>query len=1120
MGKKIAAIFLISLFVVIAFYPVPSDTAIPEKQVKRDRNVISPDLAKAIASLGPDESLRVIVVIEGYVGMSEVELGQRRDSVTVSLAQLGAKAVQTYKRMNFIASMLSAEGIRALAEQDWVATIKLDKKRWVPPVPDKKLIEESLKSRITPMMPWVPPHIGATEAWASGIDGSGVTVAVIDTGVNFVHPDLAGVESGFEVDFTGEGYFDGHGHGTFCASEIASQGIVDYTFGGKILGVAYGANVMGVKVLTTEGWGWDSWIIAGIEWAWLHGADIISMSLGGLEIPNDGYDPISLALVWAYQSGVLSVVAAGNDGPGHGTLGSPGSSPYALTVGASTLFQSLPALFAYWPVMGRYGDLVDVENDQMIDFTSRGPVAFPNVPKPDISAPGAWVVGIYYPSPPPWPVEEAWDIWSGTSMSTPIVAGTAALVLQALRNRYADPMYRDPSQLKSLLKSTSTDLGYHVLMQGSGRVRAGLAVRVALGTAPGMYIMPASQAFWPITGGDVQTFTITNFGSPTSISNVKISSVMYKDGKMLFQRGGVVDGAPIWDPVGGKYQWDFWYSFSVPSKTPAIRAELMVSKESAAAMPQGYVRIALYNPSDELVNYNLAGTYNLGGRTAIGAASPGYLQEGRWTLRVHWYEDSAFTPAGRIPFQVQVLQIVRATVSGLKITPTSISSIPPGGSASFTVKATAFKENIRGAIVVSANGISPTTIPIAINPVIKGETGASALKVSTRFAVDGWPSEGDWQYYYFLVSDTKYVPNLIASVEWSDLRTDVDVYLAYCPLSGWGEGLIGAIHEARIVSMGGEGVGTMTGGKKDFAYVADPYTTGKLPEIHGLWMLILHTFSASNTDFKGDPLKVTIDRGSSKIAPSPTNIALKLSPGSSKTVTVKIKNLDVVPASYYVEADQNTMLTLYDSQTYEGTLDTGGLYGSNELFAETLPTWPWDQAIEAVLVWEDATLQAYDYGGTQQWEATVPLGEFNMSLAVYDPDGNTVSFVQDEDGSASIGITPVMLSPVRGAWSYWPYYILISTKSDIGTGDETNVYRWIVPVSLTINWYTTLSPWDWFSPISGWVDPVAPGGTASFTVRAAVPPGTPSGTYSGYIVIWDRERNFLLAKIPVTITVS
>jgi len=1119
MAKKIAAILLISLFIAIAFYPVPSETAIPGKQIKRGKNIISPDLAKALAASGPDESLRVIIVIEGHVGMREVELRQRRDSVMVRTTQLGAKIVQTYKRMNFIASTMSSEGIRALASEESVAAIRLDKKRWIPPVPDKKLIEESLKSRITPMMPWVPPHIGATEAWASGIDGSDVTVAVIDTGVNFDHPDLAGTDSGYEVDFTGEGYFDGHGHGTFVASEIASQGIVDYTFGGKIKGVAHGAEVMGIKVLTSEGWGWDSWIIAGIEHAWLNGADIISMSLGGLEIPNDGYDPLSLAFIWVYQDGVLPVVAAGNDGPGIGTMASPGSSPYALTVGASTLFQSLPAVFAYWPVTDRYGDLVDVENDQMIDFSSRGSVAFPNIPKPDISAPGAWVVGIYYPSPPPWPPEEAWDIWAGTSMSTPIVAGTAALVLQALRNRYGMSDYRNPSQLRALLKGTSTDLGYNALKQGSGRVRAGQAVRVALGTSPGIYPMPSSAAFWPLNGGDTQTFTLTSFGSPTSISNIKISSVMPKLGKVLFETSGIVDGAPVYDPVSGYYEWDFWYRFSVPSKTPAITAELMVSKEWAGAIPQGYMRIALYNPEGELVNYNLAGTYNLGGRTAIVAASPGYIQEGSWTLRVHWYQNSAFNPAGRIPFQVQVVQILRASIPGLKITPASISSIPPGGSAIFSVKVSSFKEGIGGAIVVSADGISPVIIPVSINPVIAGEVGTTTLKVDAKFPVDSFFSEGDWHYYYFLVSDTKYVPNLMTSVGWTDLRTDVDVYLAYVPMSGWAEGLYSSIHDARLVAIGGEGFGTMTGGKKDFAYVADPYTTGKLPEIHGLWMLILHTFSVSNINFKGDPLTVTIDRGGGKIAPSPVKIDLKLSRGSSKTVTVKIKNLDVVPASYWVEADQNTALSLYDSQTYEGTLDTGGLYGFNGIWAQTLPTWPWDQALEAVLSWEDATVQTYDYEGVQQEEVTVPVGEFNMSLAMYDPDGNTVSFVQDDDGSASMGITPVMLSPVRGAWTAWTYWMLVSVKSNVGTGDQTYAYRWIIPLTLTVNWYTTLSPWGWFTPISRWIDPVAPGGTASFTMTITVPSDTPSGRYSGYIVVWDRERNFLLGKIPVTITV-
>ncbi len=184
------------------------------------------------------------------------------------------------------------------------------------------------------------PLIRADRVWAEqGISGQGIVVAVIDTGIDYTHPDLGGclgagckVIRGYDFVNHDPNPFDDHGHGTHVAGIVAANG--------TLKGVAPGAKLMAVKVLDQYGMGSFSNVIAGIEWAvdpdgnpgTDDGAQVINLSLGG---PGDPDDPVSQAVDNAVAAGVVVVVAAGNSGPGYETLGSPGVARNALTVGAS-----------------------------------------------------------------------------------------------------------------------------------------------------------------------------------------------------------------------------------------------------------------------------------------------------------------------------------------------------------------------------------------------------------------------------------------------------------------------------------------------------------------------------------------------------------------------------------------------------------------------------------------------------------------------------------------------------------------------------------------------------------------------------------------------------------------
>ncbi len=158
------------------------------------------------------------------------------------------------------------------------------------------------------------PLIGAPEAWAAGYDGKGVKVAVLDTGIDVNHPDLQGQIDGTVSFVPGEEVTDVNGHGTHVASTIVGTGAAS---GGDFKGVAPGADLIVGKVLGgVDGFGQDSWVMAGMQWAAESGADVVNMSLGDT-VPSDGSDPMSQTVdALSAQYGTLFVIAAGNAGPG------------------------------------------------------------------------------------------------------------------------------------------------------------------------------------------------------------------------------------------------------------------------------------------------------------------------------------------------------------------------------------------------------------------------------------------------------------------------------------------------------------------------------------------------------------------------------------------------------------------------------------------------------------------------------------------------------------------------------------------------------------------------------------------------------------------------------------
>ncbi|MBI4056951.1 MAG: S8 family peptidase [Elusimicrobia bacterium] len=261
--------------------------------------------------------------------------------------------------------------------------------------------------------PWGIKRVNAQAAW-SKTRGSGVKVAVIDTGIDASHPDLAGrVAGGYDAISSG-GWKDGHGHGTHVSGIIAAQ--LDGT---GVVGVAPDVKLYSVRVLDKEGRGGIVGIIKGILWCAKNHMDVANMSLGS---PMSLF-PIHWAVTHARKKGVTIVAAAGNSG---GAVGYPGGYKEAIAVSASDITDNIAA------------------------FSSRGPQV-------DFIAPGVKVLSTI--------PEGGYAAWSGTSMATPHVTGLAVLAVSLGAS--------NPDRVRAALQAAAKPVpGLSVNEQGAGIIDA------------------------------------------------------------------------------------------------------------------------------------------------------------------------------------------------------------------------------------------------------------------------------------------------------------------------------------------------------------------------------------------------------------------------------------------------------------------------------------------------------------------------------------------------------------------------------------------------------------------------------------------------------------------------
>jgi len=339
-----------------------------------------------------------------------------------------------------------------------------------------------------------------------GYTGAGIGVAVLDSGVTAWHDDLTNLTSsvypygnqrvaGF-VDFVNGQLapYDDNGHGTHVAGIIAGNG---YDSNGQKAGVAPDASIVSLKVLDAHGNGTIGDIIAALDWVVAnrvaYNIRVVNLSVGASIKESYWTDPLTLAAKRVVDAGVVVVAAAGNVGKNaageeqYGGITAPGNAPWVLTVGASSSMGTPKR-----------------DDDTMAGFSSRGPSFIDWGAKPDLVAPGTGIVSLANPASLfyatkagallPGTVDTSFLPYlslSGTSMASPVVAGTVALMLQA------NPSLT-PNAVKAILQYTAqTYAGYDVLTQGAGFLNALGAVRLArfFATAQPGDVVPV-QAMW------------------------------------------------------------------------------------------------------------------------------------------------------------------------------------------------------------------------------------------------------------------------------------------------------------------------------------------------------------------------------------------------------------------------------------------------------------------------------------------------------------------------------------------------------------------------------------------------------------------------------------------------
>lgn len=626
-------------------------------------------------------------------------------------------------------------------------------------------------------------------------------------------------------------------HGTFCASSIVAQGRVDGPnpirppykpagVGGMVQGMAPQARIVAIGNIYRSGMAiYNALLLAtlGLDGRPNTGDEpqIASMSWGLSGGWNNGWDYMSRYLLYlsTYNTHLAWLASTGNGGPGYGTITPPATSPAAISVGAATQYGETTN---FEPISSTsritWGDVQP--------WSNRGPSHL-GQPKPDFVAVGAWGTGDV-PINMTGNGSTAYDIWGGTSMSTPVGAGIAALVYQAYRQAHGE--WPTAETARVLLKSSATDLNYGPFVQGAGMLDAQRATLLAAGQS-GVSVSPSSWVpgttapayVGLLTGGQTvtQSFTLQNTGSAAVQARIYGSEYVQTseyEWTVPISNGQETRG----DFARPDYLWNM--TPHIPTGTDLVRVSAVISfTEFSLSNPRSPFlgvasswRVLAYDWHDENGDGLAAQDLNSNGVVNTGELETGELNRLTYGYNLHDIVSlSVEKPLERSGDGFMVGLQHAAASSGIPTSTVHMKlatyrrqdwpmlqvqggqvTIPARGSASVEVDAQAPEGTppgaYEGSVVVetgSGSGASRIIVPVAMNlsagslPVTLG--GANRPPSGTLFDNGrvtgeqnwGWrPDAGEWRHFYF--DNTTPPPQdtfLWADVRWRNFPSDFDL---------------------------------------------------------------------------------------------------------------------------------------------------------------------------------------------------------------------------------------------------------------------------------------------------------------------------------------------------------
>lgn len=396
-----------------------------------NENKIYGELSNKINSASSFDKICVIVTFKENTDQSE--------NTTIKSMAENKEINYKYNSIPAVSATLTIDEINSISNMDTVDHIEYDSLVHIEDTTAKYWFGVSKAAR-----DFGVTGLGNSKNYTYSTDN--IVIAVIDTGIDANHIDFRnGKVIGWKDFINGKAEpYDDNGHGTHCSSIAAGYNFYDYR------GVAPGAALVGVKVMNSSGSGTTSDIVAGIDWCITnkdkYSIDVMSISLGSNQ-SSDGKDAKCLAVNAAVKAGITVCCSGGNSGPELYTTGSPAAAADVITVGAMA-------------DVGKKGFY-------LADFSSRGPTR-DNRLKPDIVAPGVNILAAKANT------KDQYVEMSGTSMSTPFVAGVAALMLDVNNDL-------SPSVIKSIMIETADSWGDNGMNYdyGSGRLDAYEAIKAA-----------------------------------------------------------------------------------------------------------------------------------------------------------------------------------------------------------------------------------------------------------------------------------------------------------------------------------------------------------------------------------------------------------------------------------------------------------------------------------------------------------------------------------------------------------------------------------------------------------------------------------------------------------------